>query len=49
VNVKPKMFQIHLLLSEIYTILNDPIKSQFHFKAYHSIREEVVHEDNEKK
>lgn len=47
--VKQKMFKIHLMLSEIYQTKGDLIKSLFHHKAYHSIREEVQHEDNEKK
>lgn len=47
--VKQKMFKIHLMLSEIYQAKGDLMKSLFHHKAYHSIREEVQHEDNEKK
>ncbi len=47
--VKPKMFQIHLKLSEIYRAKGDLMKSLFHHMAFHNIREDVQHEDNEKK
>jgi len=47
--VKQKMFQIHCLLSELYQVKGEMIKSLFHYKAYHNIREEVQHEDSEKK
>jgi tetratricopeptide (TPR) repeat protein len=47
--VKPKMFQIHLRLSEIYRAKGDLMKSLFHHMAFHNIREDVQHEDNEKK
>lgn len=49
IKVKPKIFQIHLLLSDIYKLKNELTKSIFHFKAYHEIREQVMHEDAEKK
>ena len=49
IKVKQKMFQIHLALSEIYQAKGDLVRSLFHHKAYHAIREEVQHEDNEKK
>ncbi len=47
--VKPKIFQIHSLLSEIYQSKGDSPKCLFHFKSFHRIREEVQHEDNERK
>lgn len=47
--VKQKMYQIHLIFSQIYRIKGDLLKALFHFEAYHNIREEVQHEDNEKK
>ncbi len=49
IKVKPKMFQIHLMLSGIYQSKNELVKSLFHYKIFYSIREEVQHEDNEKK
>lgn len=49
IHVKPKAFQIHLMLSEIYLNSGDAIKSLFHYKIYHSLREEVELEDHEKK
>ncbi|MFI5172514.1 MAG: tetratricopeptide repeat protein [Chitinophagales bacterium] len=49
IQVKPKIFQIHSLLSDIYEAKGEPDRALFHQKAYHKIREEVQHEDNEKK
>ena len=49
INVKPKMFQVHQMLSEIYQAKGQMDKSLFHYKAYHEIREQVQHDDNEKK
>jgi tetratricopeptide (TPR) repeat protein len=49
IKVKPKIFQIHLALSDIYQSKGDLAKSLFHYKAYQQIREEVQHEDNVKK
>ncbi len=49
IKVKPKLFQIHRLLSKIYESKNKTDKSLYHFKQYHSIREEVEKEDAEKK
>lgn len=48
-NVKPKMYQIHFLLSEIYQSKNDPVKSLFHYKLFHELRDQVEVEDNERK
>jgi len=47
--VKQKIFQIHQLLSDIYEAKGDATKCLFHHRAFHQIREEVQHEDNEKK
>jgi tetratricopeptide (TPR) repeat protein len=49
INSKPKISQIHLLLSEFYEEHNDTEKSLYHYKAYHTIGEEVSREDGEKK
>lgn len=49
IKVKPKMVQIHFLLSEIYTDQNNPDKSLLHYKLYHQLHEEVELADNEKK
>jgi len=49
IKVKPKMFQIHLLLSEIYQGKNEPEKSLFHYKLYHKLHEQVELEDNARK
>ena len=43
------MYQIHLLLSEIYHCKNDLARSLFHYKQYHHLQEQVVLEDNAKK
>jgi hypothetical protein len=42
------MYQIHLLLSEIYLCKNDPGRC-LHYKQYHNLQERVGNEDNEKK
>lgn len=49
IKVKQKIFQIHFMLSEIYQLNGDLVRSLFHYKAFHLIREEVQSEDNEKK
>lgn len=49
IKVKPKMHQVHLLLSEIYHCKNDLVRSLFHYKQYHSLQEQVAQEDNAKK
>ncbi len=49
INVKPKLYQIHFLLSEIYKgkkVLN---KCLLHYKLFHEIREQVEWEDSAKK
>jgi tetratricopeptide (TPR) repeat protein len=47
--VKPKISQIHFLLSEIYQSKSEIEKSLFHYKLFHKIREEVEKEDAAKK
>lgn len=47
IKVKLKIFQIHLLLSEIYESKGDLNKSFEHYKLYHRISEEVNREDGE--
>ena len=49
IKVKPRMYQIHLMLSEIYHCKNDLNRSLFHYKQYHSLQEQAGQEDNEKK
>lgn len=47
--VKMKMYQVHLLLSQIYEAQDEPVKSLFHFKQFYELREQVEQEDNERK
>ena len=49
VNVKPKIAQVHQMLSMIYEKLGDSSRSLHHFKEYFRINEEVNFEDAEKK
>ncbi len=49
IKVKPKMYQLHLLLSEIYHSKNDLSRSLFHYKQFHYLQEQVGKEDNAKK
>jgi tetratricopeptide (TPR) repeat protein len=49
IKVKPKMYQLHLLLSEIYHCKNDLSRSLFHYKQYHYLQEQAGKEDNAKK
>jgi tetratricopeptide (TPR) repeat protein len=49
IHVKPKMYQIEKLLSEIYEKKKDLVKSLAHFKSFHELREQVELEDNERK
>ncbi|HYV97345.1 MAG TPA: tetratricopeptide repeat protein [Gemmatimonadaceae bacterium] len=45
-NVKPKMAQMHLQLSQVYERTHDPAKSLQHYKRFHALREDVEREDN---
>lgn len=49
INVKPKIYQIQLLLSEIYQSKKEFEKSLFHHQKFHEIREQVELEDAAKK
>jgi tetratricopeptide (TPR) repeat protein len=49
IKVKPKMYQVHLLLSDIWHCKNDLGKSLFHYKQYHDLKERAGQEDNAKK
>jgi tetratricopeptide (TPR) repeat protein len=49
IKVKPKMYQVHKLLSEIYESMDELAKSLFHFRQYHELREQVELEDNDRK
>jgi tetratricopeptide (TPR) repeat protein len=49
IKVKPKMYQLHLLLSEVYHCKNDLSKSLFHYKQYHYLQEQAGKDDNAKK
>jgi len=49
IKVKPKMYQIHFLLSEIYQRKNELEKSLFHYKQFHELREQVEVEDSDRK
>ena len=46
IKVKPKMYQIHRLLSEIYERKNELDKSLFHFKKFQQLHDEVAAEEN---
>jgi tetratricopeptide (TPR) repeat protein len=48
-NVKMKIYQVHKLLSDVYMAKGETGKCFFHHKAFHDIKEEVQHEDNERK
>jgi tetratricopeptide (TPR) repeat protein len=43
--VKPKIYQVHFLLSEIYQQQNNLELSLFHYKKFHDLREQVEKED----
>ncbi len=49
IRVKSKMFQVHKLLSDIYLSIGNLQESMAHYKAFHEIREDVNHEDTERK
>lgn len=46
IKVKPKIYQIHHYLSEIYECKNDLPKALFHYRQYHDIRLQVDQEEN---
>jgi tetratricopeptide (TPR) repeat protein len=49
VKIKPKIYQVHLLLSQIYKCKNDPARSLNHYEIFHELREKVQQEDNARK
>lgn len=49
IKVKAKIYQIHQLLSDIYLGLDNMPESLAHYKAFHEIREDVNHEDLDRK
>ena len=49
IDAKPKISQVHLLLSEFYAENNDTEKALYHYKAFHTVSEQVTREDGEKK
>lgn len=49
IRVKSKMFQVHRMLSDIYLAMGNLQESMGHYKAFHEIREDVNHEDTERK
>ena len=49
VKIKPKIFQIHQLLSVLYQQKDDLEKTLHHYKLFHEIKEEVEKEDAAKK
>jgi len=49
IKVKPKIYQIHLLLSELYQSNHDYEKSLYHHKLFYKIHEQVELEDNARK
>ncbi|MEO7776317.1 MAG: tetratricopeptide repeat protein [Fibrobacteria bacterium] len=49
INVKPKMYRVHLGLSKVYKAMNDPAQSLYHHEIFHELREIVQEEDNARK
>jgi tetratricopeptide (TPR) repeat protein len=49
IKVKVKMYQIHQLLSDIYLGTGNMQESLAHYKAFHEIREDVNHDDLDRK
>jgi len=47
--VKPKMYQVHLLLSKAFKSMGNPEQSLHHYEIYHELREKVQEEDNARK
>jgi tetratricopeptide (TPR) repeat protein len=47
--VKPKMYQVHLLLSKVYKAMNNLEQSLYHHEIFHELREKVQQEDNVRK
>ncbi|HEY1872426.1 MAG TPA: tetratricopeptide repeat protein, partial [Chitinophagaceae bacterium] len=49
IKVKPKIYQVHLLLSKIYKSRYELEKSLYHYEIFHEVREQVQEEDNARK
>lgn len=49
IKVKVKIYQIHELLSDIYLGMGRMADSLLHFRAFHEIRDDVNHEDMDRK
>jgi len=49
IKVKPKIYQLHFLLSQVYESKNDLKKSLFHFKLFQQIQQQVEREDSARK
>jgi tetratricopeptide (TPR) repeat protein len=49
IRVRPKIFQIHRLLSDIYKAQGDLARALHHYQLYHEISEEVEKEDYKRK
>ncbi len=47
--VKPKMYQVHLLLSKVYKGMNELAQSLHHHEIYHELKEKVQEENNARK
>ncbi len=47
--VKPKIYQVHLLLSRVYKAMNSPEQSLYHHEIFHELREKVQQQDNARK
>ena len=47
--VKPKMYQVHALLSQLYERTGDLEKSLAHYKTFHGLRAQVEQDDNARK
>ncbi|HMC96201.1 MAG TPA: tetratricopeptide repeat protein, partial [Flavobacteriales bacterium] len=47
--LKVKVYQIHLLLSEIHQVAGDAAKSLFHYQRFHAVQTEVEVEDGAEK
>ncbi len=49
IKLKPKIYQVHLLLSKVYKAMNETAISLHHYEIFHEIREKVLEEDNARK
>lgn len=49
VKVKPKIYQLHQMLADVYEKENNTVKSLEHYKLFHQLREEVEVEEAAKK